>query len=195
VAKTTQDADATRIRDSGGLNSAASTWSFKTRLAGLLSKASLFQACIVTVLLGTAAPVQADLTAFAGTQGNPSSQVRGFGLGLSLLMFGLEFEYSDTTPRTRNGLAGTQTGMFNLLAQSPFVISHLQFYATIGGGFYKNKEATWQETGRATNAGGGVKISLTGPIRLRIDYRVFMLPGGRQGTQQQRFYTGLNLAF
>ena len=175
------------MRNSGGMSSTTSPWPLKTKLAGLLSKANLFQVCLLAALLGVAAPVQADLTAFAGTQGNPSSQVRGFGLGLSLLMFGVEFEYSDTTPKARNGLPGTQTGMFNLLAQSPFVISHLQFYATVGGGLYKKKEATVQETGRATNAGGGVKISLTGPVRLRIDYRVFMLPEGLQGRQQQRF--------
>ena len=32
-----------------------------------------------------------------------------------------------------------------------------------------------QETGFGTNVGGGVKIDLVGPLRLRLDYRVFKL--------------------
>ena len=81
--------------------------------------------------------------------------------------------------------------MVNLLAQAPFVISRLQFYGTIGGGLSREKAGNLTETYRASNAGGGVKIVVSGPIRLRVDYRIITF----RRTRNHRFYTGLNLAF
>ena len=159
-------------------------------------RVDVFTLCLLVISLGAATTADADLTAFVGTNATPSSrQVRGFGVGLSLLMFGVEFEYSDTAPKDTVDLPSLRTGMFNLLAQAPFVISRLQFYGTIGGGLYREASRTVKTTHRATNAGGGVKIALSGPIRLRIDYRIVTLRGARQNRRQQRFYTGLNLAF
>ena len=45
------------------------------------------------------------------------------------------------------------------------------------------------------NFGGGVKISIAGPFRARIDYRVFTLRGSPLESRPQRIYFGLNLAF
>jgi len=43
--------------------------------------------------------------------------------------------------------------------------------------------------------GGGVKMSLIGPLRLRLDYRVFTLRGSPLYEKPQRFYAGVNLKF
>ena len=45
------------------------------------------------------------------------------------------------------------------------------------------------------DTGGGVKISLLGPVRVRLDYRVFSLQGDALHSAVQRVYAGLNLAF
>ena len=45
------------------------------------------------------------------------------------------------------------------------------------------------------NTGGGVKINLAGPLRARVDYRVFNLKGNPRHNNVQRIYAGLNLAF
>ena len=45
------------------------------------------------------------------------------------------------------------------------------------------------------NNGGGVKIRLAGPLRARVDYRIFNLRGAPQHSTVQRVYAGLNLAF
>ena len=54
-----------------------------------------------------------------------------------------------------------------------------------------------------TNVGGGVKISLAGPLRVRLDYRIFRLTdefeagvgGGGFSKTSHRFYAGANIAF
>ena len=52
-----------------------------------------------------------------------------------------------------------------------------------------------EETGLLLNNGGGVKINIAGPLRVRIDYRVFTLRGNPRHTNVQRIYAGMNLAF
>jgi hypothetical protein len=47
----------------------------------------------------------------------------------------------------------------------------------------------------ATNLGGGVKITLVGPIRARLDYRIFNLRGEPLHSTVHRVYAGFNLAF
>ena len=52
--------------------------------------------------------------------------------------------------------------------------------ATPGGGVYHEScrsEPNDDETNFGTNVGGGAKITLAGPLRLRLDYRVFTLRG------------------
>ena len=157
---------------------------------------ALIPALAAVVLVSTTLPAHADLTAFVGANTTPSNRATtGFGLGFSLLVVGLEFEYSDTRQNELNGAARLQTGMFNLLAQTPFAISGIQLYGTAGAGLYRERGSTTQETHGGTNIGGGVKIALAGPLRLRLDYRVFSLKGAPQYNTQHRFYTGLNLAF
>ena len=51
------------------------------------------------------------------------------------------------------------------------------------------------ETNAAMNIGGGAKIKLVGPLRVRLDYRVFKLQGSPLYETYHRFYAGANLAF
>ncbi len=55
---------------------------------------------------------------------------------------------------------------------------------------YRERLVTRQETHFATNIGGGVKIRLVGPLRVRADYRVFRLQGDPLHETYQRFYVG-----
>ena len=49
--------------------------------------------------------------------------------------------------------------------------------------------------GVGTNVGGGVKIDVAGPLRVRVDYRVFKLVNPQINDKYHRFYVGANLAF
>ena len=51
------------------------------------------------------------------------------------------------------------------------------------------------ETNVGLNTGGGVKVTLVGPVRVRVDYRVFKLGGGALNSPAHRVYAGLTLAF
>ena len=147
-------------------------------------------------MLCAAAPADADLTAFLGANATPSNRpVRGFAFGLSLLVIGFEFEFSDTTADEMADAPTLRTGMFNLLVQTPFGISRLQFYGTAGGGIYQEGGGGLEATNAGSNIGAGIKIAVAGPIRMRLDYRVFTLRGSPQHDTHQRLYAGLNLGF
>ncbi len=147
-------------------------------------------------MLCAAEPADADLTAFVGANVTPSNRpVRGFAAGLSLLVIGFEFEFSDTAADEMAGAPGLRTGMFNLLLQTPFGLAGLQFYGTVGGGIYQEGGSGLEEVNAGVNAGVGVKIAVAGPLRMRLDYRVFTLRGSPQFERHQRLYAGLNLGF
>ena len=148
------------------------------------------------LVLLVAAPARADLTGFIGANTTPANrQVRGVALGFGLLVVGFELEYSDTTESTDTfaQAPALKTGMGNVLLQTPMAIMGFQPYFTTGGGLYRETLGTHEQTGLGLNAGGGVKISLAGPIRLRVDYRVFTLGSGALNSPAHRIYAGLNL--
>ena len=159
-----------------------------------------FAFCLVAVLLsaGTAA---ADVTAFIGINATPSTAkraVKGVALGTGLVIVGFEAEYADTKEDLILRAPRLRTFMFNGLAQTPIPIARMQFYATAGGGLYRESISTepdGNETNVGINVGGGAKISLAGPLRLRLDYRVFTLRGTPRHANVQRFYAGINLKF
>ena len=150
---------------------------------------------LVIAALGIAQPASADLTAFIGLTRSPSSRIaRGVAIGMSLAIVGFEFEYSDTE-EADGGSPALQSSMFNLLVQTPFAVSRLQFYGTIGGGLYRERLGSNDATGFGSNVGAGFKVSLAGPLRIRFDYRAFRLGGAAVTRSPQRVYVGLNLAF
>ena len=151
---------------------------------------------VITLLgiLGHPARAAADVTAFLGFSPTPESRsTRGFALGMNFLIVGVEFEYANTKEKEELLAPGLVTGMFNGLVSTPTTGIH--FYGTLGGGFYRERFGEETETSFGTNIGGGAKLTLVGPLRLRIDYRVFNLRGGAVHKTPQRFYVGANLRF
>lgn len=157
------------------------------------------------LLVLTPVPAFADLTAFLGRTTTPEGRnTKGFAIGTGLLIVGFEFEYGATDEKLRAGTNAIEdapalkTFMFNGLLQTPVPIARMQFYGTLGGGVYRETlsiDPGNDGTNFGTNVGGGAKITLAGPIRARLDYRVFSLRGSPRQTTVQRFYAGINLKF
>lgn len=151
---------------------------------------------VVALVLGSARPAHADLTAFIGLSPTPERHLaKGLAGGAGLLVIGFEFEYSEISEDVPEGLPSLRTGSGNLLVQTPVPIGGWQFYATAGGGLYRERLGERSETNFAGNIGGGGKYTLAGPLRLRLDYRVFNLLGSPLYSRVHRFYAGINLAF
>jgi len=147
------------------------------------------------LLVFAARPAAADITGFLGANTTPANRlVKGASIGFSVLIVGFEFEYSDTSEDAGARAPGLKTGMANVLLQPPVPIFGVQPYFTTGGGVYQESLGTAENTDVGLNVGGGLKISLAGPLRLRVDYRAFTLRGGAQYSPAHRIYAGLNLA-
>ena len=141
-------------------------------------------------------PAWADATAFIGANTTPSNRaVRGFSAGAGLLIVAFEFEYAATSGDDSVGAPSLKTGMANVLLQTPGAIYGFQPYFTTGTGVYRERLGAFTKTGLAPNVGGGVKINLAGPLRLRVDYRVLTLGSGALYSPAHRVYAGLNLKF
>jgi opacity protein-like surface antigen len=151
-------------------------------------------AILVCGLIAT--PAFADITAFIGANTTPANrQVRGVAAGIGLLVVGFEFEYANTTDDLTASAPSLTTGSGNIVFQTPVAFFGFQPYFTTGGGLYRETLGTHQDTSFALNTGGGVKIALIGPVRLRVDYRVFRLGSGALHSPAHRIYAGLNLKF
>jgi opacity protein-like surface antigen len=154
-----------------------------------------------TFFLFAAQPAAADVTGFLGTNSTPNTRsVRGFAIGTGLLIVGFEFEYAHTSDDLEHAAPELRTFMFNGLVQTPIPIARMQFYGTAGGGVFREtldliSGDRISETNVGINVGGGVKITLIGPLRLRLDYRVHTLRGTSLYSNPKRFYAGINLKF
>jgi hypothetical protein len=151
---------------------------------------------VMLAAMAMARPAAADATAFIGAATSPANrQVRGFAVGSGLLILGFEFEYSDTTDDPAALAPSLKVGSGNILLQTPGAFFGVQPYFTTGAGYYSETLGVRSDSGFAPNTGAGVKISLAGPLRLRVDYRVFKLGGGALVSPAHRIYAGLNLKF
>jgi hypothetical protein len=151
---------------------------------------------LLSATLCVASTAWADATVFIGNATAPTSRTaRGFALGAGLLIIGFEFEYSGAVEELEDASPSLRTGMGNVLFQTPFPILRLQPYFTTGAGVYHESLGDIGETNFGINNGGGVKISLVGPLRARVDYRIFNLRGSPLEDTVQRWYVGLNLKF
>jgi len=149
---------------------------------------------IALALLSLATPARADITAFIGANTTPANrQVRGGALGVGLLIIGFEGEYAFTPDDPRASAPSLKTGIGNVVLQSPVPFFGIQPYFTTGAGFYQEQLGLHSDTGFALNTGGGVKVTLVGPLRLRVDYRIFKLGSGALYSPAHRIYAGLNL--
>ena len=148
------------------------------------------------LVVTTAASARADVTAFLGANTTPANrQVRGVGLGFGLLIVGVEFEYAYAPDDPLASAPSLRTEAGNVLLQTPGAIYGLQPYFTTGGGFYQEELGVRSDNGFAFNTGGGVKINLAGPLRIRVDYRVFKLGSSALNSPAHRIYAGLNVKF
>ncbi len=151
---------------------------------------------LALAILTTPSIASADITAFLGTNPTPTNRLTtGFGIGAGLIIVGFEFEYAHTREDEEELSPSLRTYMFNGLVQTPVPIAGMQFYGTAGAGVYRETLLDDSETNVGINVGGGVKMSLAGPLRLRFDYRIFTLQGDPRHSKPQRFYAGLNLKF
>lgn len=148
-------------------------------------------------LLASASPASADLTAFLGITPTPENRtVRGFAGGAGFLIVGFEFEYANTSEDDVDPLPGLRTYSGNVLLNTPGdLLGGIQLYATTGVGGYQEELRNVTESNVAANVGGGAKIRLVGPLRVRLDYRVFKLQGSPLHETYHRFYAGANLSF
>jgi hypothetical protein len=160
----------------------------------MLRPARLLLAVVLLPLLPQAAA--ADLTAFAGVTPTPNARPAwGFSGGMTLVLVGWEVEYARTADDEDDLAPSLRTYMGNVFVQNPVPINGLTFYATAGAGLYREGFGDVTVTGFGTNVGGGVKIDLSGPIGLRLDYRVLSFTGDAVHRTPQRFYAGLNVKF
>jgi len=142
------------------------------------------------------ARAHADATLFIGANTSPVNRTaKGAAIGGGFAIIGFEFEYSDTTDDVKSLAPSLKTGTGNLLLQSPVAFAGFQPYFEIGGGVYHEELSPISNTGFVGDTGAGLKISLIGPIRLRVDYRVFTLKNGALTTPTHRVYAGINLKF
>jgi hypothetical protein len=140
---------------------------------------------------------RADVTVLVGVMsvGGPRPAV-GWAFSYCPSVVGFEIEYFGTPggATTDHSSAG---GIFASLIVQPATTSNLQFFAIAGFGIFDHGGGVYN----ATNVGGGVKIRIVGPLRLRLDYRLFVLgdlqDGDRGPTTKypQRFSAGLQLVF
>lgn len=152
--------------------------------------------CLATLLTAvTSAPAFADLTLFIGSTATPTNRpVKGAAFGVGLLIIGFEIELAETRESILEAGPSLKTGMGNVLLQTPIPVAGIQFYVTTGGVLYRERLGTRQETQFGLNSGGGAKVTLLGPLRARVDYRVFKLRGEPLHPVVHRVYAGLNLA-
>ena len=144
----------------------------------------------------SATPAAADVTAFIGANTTPANrQIRGAAVGVGFLVVVFEFEYADTPDDPASSAPSLKTGMANVLLQTPLAFLGIQPYFTTGGGIYREELPPHRDTSVGYNTGGGAKIALFGPLRLRVDYRVFKLGSGARYSPVHRVYAGLNLKF
>ena len=159
-----------------------------------IRRASRMSTFLLIALLATARPAWADLTAFLGITPTPENRTAlGFSGGISLLIVGFEFEYANTPEDDQDPLPGLRTWSGNVLLQTPLDLGGVQLYGTLGYGAYNEELRDQSETNAVANLGGGAKINLVGPLRLRLDYRVFKLQGSPLYETYHRFYAGANL--
>jgi len=151
-------------------------------------------ACVLVLL--TSRPALADATLFIGGTTTPSTRTtKGFAFGLGLTIVGVEFEYASTGEDIASGAPHVRTGTGNVYVQTPIDVASMRFYATTGAGVFRETLGLHQETSLALNTGGGVKISLVGPLKARVDYRVLRLRGNPLYSTLHRVYAGFNVSF
>jgi hypothetical protein len=151
---------------------------------------------IFGVLMAWPTTAAADLTAFLGLTSTPDARLaRGVAAGGGLVIVAFETELARISEDTAESRPGLTTVMGNVLIQTPAAIGGVQLYGTSGLGVYRERLGDASETALAANIGGGVKIGVAGPLKLRLDYRLFRLRGSPIHDVYHRAYAGATLGF
>jgi hypothetical protein len=146
---------------------------------------------------------QADATLLAGLMSVGGSRPSlGVAYSYCPSLAGFEIEYLGTIGGRTAGHSSAG-GIFASLIVQPVTIARFQFFAIAGFGVWGEKFADGKGTGAmdAKNIGGGVKIALAERVRLRLDYRLFVLGDVEDGSRDpgtrrpQRVSAGLHLVF
>ncbi|NQW03614.1 MAG: outer membrane beta-barrel protein [Acidobacteria bacterium] len=146
-------------------------------------------------LLAAPAAAYADITVFFGAGHKPETRTaKGAAFGLTLLAVGFELEYSDISEKDSAAAPRLRTAMANAIVQTP--TAGAQLYATAGVGMYReNLRGEFRETNTGLNIGGGLKLNLLGPMKMRVDYRLFRLRGNALYSTVHRVYAGVSTSF
>jgi hypothetical protein len=166
---------------------------------------AMFCLVVLTISSGRAAAQPAELpvnlTAFAGLAMAPDPHAAlGVAVGVRPRPgpVSLEFEFSRSRSDPASGVPAIMIFAGNILIQLPAQGSRFQFYGTFGGGIYFQLfDHHSGEPDDAPSFGGGVKVTLAGPLKLRMDYRAFRLApmAGEYHSNEQRLYTGIVAGF
>lgn len=163
-------------------------------------------ACLVVLMLMNPVSARGDATVLVGlTYVDALRPSYGFSFGYRPSVVGFEIEYLGTFGQTTPGdySAG---GIFASVIVQPVTISHVQIFAVGGFGAWGEGFAGGKRTGvlNAGNVGGGVLVGLAGPLKLRLDYRLFLLGEVAEAEvgaiapsrkHPQRIAAGLHFAF
>ena len=170
----------------------ASDWS-----SGFVRTFSIRLAMVVVALLAGAADARADVTAFLGVSAPSTGFAQGFSFGGGRPPVLFEIEYARSVNGPREATPSLYTGSINLLIQPDVPVRGMLIYGIGGVGAYGEAFGSGVGGGvdTCTNVGGGVKVALAGPLRVRLDYRVFLLHGMPKDKRPQRLYAGLSLGF
>ena len=145
-----------------------------------------------------ASPAFADATVFIGSTNTPSNarRAKGSAFGAGFLVVGFEFEYADTSEERarRRAIAANRHGQ----RAAADADCDPRLPAVFHDRRRRLSRVARNDCRRRTvgvNTGGGVKIALAGPLRARVDYRVFRLKGDPLYDTVHRVYAGLNINF
>jgi hypothetical protein len=167
-----------------------------------------FWAAVISLSLGAGpSTARADATVFVGGLASGSMRsINGVSIGLfppqTAGMGGFELEYARTVKGDTMSRIDTLGG--NVVLQSMVFARRLQMYGSLGAGMYGETDVDGRGSGEVAsgNFGGGVKVHVGGPLRLRFDYRIFMLghaPDAATGftlhRHPQRASVGFGIAF
>jgi hypothetical protein len=162
-------------------------------------------AFLSVILTGSAVPARADVTVFAGVQTNGGARPAiGAAFGRAPSVVGFEVEYAGTIGDAT--ATGPSSGGVNasLIIQTKPASRRVQLYVIGGLGVWGETYEDGRGSGAvlATNIGCGVKLPMTDWLKLRVDYRLFMLgdapdaaPGIEVRRRRHRIAAGLSFTF
>ena len=162
-------------------------------------------ALLLLTVGGSSVPARADVTVFAGFQTNGGAHPSiGAAFGRAPSVVGFEVEYARTIGEATATKPSSGNVNGSLVIQTMPANGRVQLYALGGFGVWGETYEDGRGSGAipATHIGGGVKLLLTGRIKLRLDYRLFMLgdapdaaPGIEVHRRRHRLAAGLSFTF